>query len=181
MPHGSGSRALVLLAASVAVALTAVVLPASGAAQDMPMTTTSYINAGVMQHRFEGSGTNPFFAFRTDYVVSEMSVAELALGYGQPEQDFGRSHFVLAEGQYQLRLPLERFAPYAGMGAGVAMDSPVDGDDGATWAATFSVGAGVRAWVDERMRVRTDVRWRGLGADFHSSSLELTFGLGWRW
>jgi hypothetical protein len=165
---------------AVAAALTASAA-AAGHAQDDPMTLTSSINAGFMSHSLNGSGTNPFFAFRTDYVVSELSVAEFALGYGQPEQDFGRSHFVLAEGQYQIRWPMGRFAPYAGMGAGIIRDSPIDAEPGATWHATFAAGAGVRAWLDPRTRVRTALRLRGIGADFGARSLEWTFGIGWSW
>jgi hypothetical protein len=169
---------VVLALALVAVAGAA---PGEAAAQDMPMTTTSSINAGIMVHRLEGSGSNPFFVFRTDYVVSDLSVADFALGYGQADQDFGRSHFMLAEGQYQVRWPLDRFAPFAGMGAGIVADSPMDDELGTTWSPTFSLGAGVRAWIDETLRVRTDLRLRGIGADFGQSSLEWTFGLGWRW
>jgi hypothetical protein len=172
---GSKLRALVLAAMGLAAA------GGPALAQDMPMTTTSSINAGIMNHRLDGSGTNPFFAFRTDYVVSELSVAEFAVGYGQPEQEFGRSHFVLAEGQYQVRWPVGRLAPYAGMGAGVVMDAPVDSGPATNWSPTFAVGAGLRAWIDERTRARTDIRWRGIGADFNRSSFEWTFGLGWRW
>lgn len=165
------------------VALGAIAAPAPATAQDLPMTLTSSINAGVMWHRLEGTGTNPFFAFRTDYVVSDLSVAEFSLGYGQPAQDFGRSHFLLAEGQYQIRWPFNRFAPYLGMGAGVVADTPVDDVDavGTAWSPTFAAGAGVRTWLDATTRVRADVRWRGIGADFAQTSLEVTFGLGWRW
>jgi hypothetical protein len=155
--------------------------PADLAGQDMVMTSTTSINAGIMAHRLEGSGSNPFFALRTDYVVSDLSVADFAVGYGQPEQDFGRSHFMLAEGQYQIRWPVHRFAPYAGMGAGVVADSPMTDELETRWSPTFSVGAGVRAWVDDTLRVRTDLRWRGIGADFGQTSMEWTFGMGWRW
>ncbi len=178
-------------AAVVVVIAMGFALVAEAAAQDLPMTTVSSINAGLMHHRLDGRGTNPFFAFRTYYVVSELSVAEAAIGYGQPAQDFGRSHFVVMEGQYQVRWPLDRFAPYAGMGAGLIVDSPTGGgqvvpeegvDPSSTsWAPTFALGAGARAWLDERTRVMTDIRWRGIGADFRDSSFELTFGLGWRW
>jgi hypothetical protein len=171
--------------ASAVVALLALpggpVGPAALAGQDMIMSSTTSINAGVMAHRLEGSGSNPFFALRTDYVVSDLSVADFAVGYGQPEQDFGRSHFMLAEGQYQIRWPVHRFAPYAGMGAGVVADSPMTDELETRWSPTFSVGAGVRAWVDDTLRVRTDLRWRGIGADFGQTSMEWTFGMGWRW
>ncbi len=167
--------------AGITVALAAwAVSPAGARAQDLPWTSTSTINAGVMMHRLDGRGTDPFFAFRTDYVVSDRSVAELTLGYGEPEQDSGRSRFMLAEGHYQLQWPVAPFAPFVGMGGGVVGDRPMaEGDT--SWSPTFSVGAGIRAWIDERARIRTDVRWRGVGADFDGTSLEWTFGVGWRW
>jgi len=178
---GAIHRSIILALTGSAIMLAAgAIAPPEARAQDLPMTWTSSINAGVMAHRFDGRGTDPFFAFRTDYVVSDRSVAELTFGYGEPEQDFGRSRLLLAEGQYQLQWPVAPFAPYVGMGAGVVGDRPRDEGE-TTWSPTFAVGAGIRAWIDERARIRTDVRLRGIGADFDGSSLEWTVGIGWRW
>lgn len=147
---------------------------------------TSSFSAGIMWHDWDEDGEeewrrNPFFAFRTDYVVSDLGVVEFGLGYAQPEQAFGRSHFAVLEGQFQIRWPLGDVAPFAGMGGGIARTQPLDEELDSEWNATFTAGVGIRAWLDDRTQIRTDGRYRGVGASFDQTAWEWTFGLGFRW
>jgi hypothetical protein len=151
-------------------------------AQDYPTTLSSYIAAGMTHYDFEQSGSAPFFSFLTNYVLSDLSAAEFGIGYARPEQPWGHSDLWVLDGQFQLRWPVGRFTPFVGMGAGIALDRPVgDVEVARRTDATFTIGAGVRAWLDDRTRVRTDLRYRGIGPTFDRTAFEWTIGLGWVW
>jgi hypothetical protein len=173
--------------AGLAVALLLAGARAPLAAQDPPGTATLSINGGLMRHDVGVAGTDPIFVFRADNVVTDLSVVELAVGYAYPDLGFGRDHFLLGEGQLQLQAPLGRIAPYFGLGGGIVRladeaTGPATAEElVASWRATFGLGAGLRVWLDDRTRVRTDLRFRGIQANFDRTSLEWTVGLGLRW
>lgn len=173
-----GKLGLVLITGSLALAVTA----DNVVAQDHPGTGTTTVNAGLWRYTLDGSGTTGFFALRSDMVFSEMSLLEFSLGYTTPNQRFGRTNLWIAEVSFQAQRPMGRIAPFAGIGAGVALDRPPEGvERDGKLDAIFSLSTGVRAQLDRRTRLRTDIRFRGIDPSFDRRALEWTVGIGWIW
>lgn len=161
----------------LAAALTLFALAAPVSAQDGPRVS---LMAGVSQFDLSGTGDALTTAVRVDGDVTPILLWEAGLGFSFPEQQFDedKTTLMIPEAQVQLQRP-GRFAPYLGIGAGVAFDFRGD-DVGTRVDPTFSGAVGARFDLATQVGLRGELRVRGVGTGFEGSAAEWTLGLTWR-
>jgi hypothetical protein len=149
-------------------------MPAIASAQ-LDRTTVS-ANFGVMQFDLSGTGEAPMFAARLDQELGPIFLGEVGLVYARPNQQFGATtNLFIPEIQLQAQFPA-RFAPYLGIGAGMAFDFREDRFGGTQSNVSVSGAGGVRFWLTDRFGARGELRVRGIGSEFQGSAAEWTLG-----
>jgi hypothetical protein len=161
---------------------TAVVLtlsmPAIASAQSD--RTAVSVNFGVMQFDLSGTGDAPMFATRFDQELGDIFFAEAGFLFARPDQQFGaKTNLFIPEVQLQAQFPA-RFAPYLGVGAGMAFDFRQERFGGTQSNVSVSGAGGVRAWFTDRLGARGELRVRGIGSEFQGSAAEWTLGATFR-
>lgn len=82
--------------------------------------------------------------------------------------------------QVQLQGTSGRFSPYAGLGAGVTVETfEEDVEDDVSFSPSFS--AGLRIALADGAGVRLEGRLNGVGADFRGMYSEITGGISVSW
>jgi hypothetical protein len=158
-------------------AVLAAAVPALARAQraDVVGRPAVSVGGGVFQYDLSGTGTVPMLAARVELPLARYALVEGGVVAARPErQSAGRETFVAPEAQLQLQLPLGRFAPYLGAGAGAALRSGGGRTDS---DLTVSGAGGVRAWLTDRTGLRGELRVRGIGTRFTGSAAEWTLGV----
>jgi hypothetical protein len=133
--------------------------------------------AGVSQFDLSGTGTTGIVGARVEAEVRRWLVAEGALGFFRPVEQFGgRSRYTIPEAQLQVQFPGRAVRPYLGAGGGYVFASGGRGTQG-----TASGAAGLRlALPGAPIDARGELRVRGIGRSFTGSTAEWTLGLGYR-
>lgn len=167
----------------ILAAVVALTLPAAAAGQhDRAHASLMF---GVTEYDLSGVNTSPIYAVRVAGPLRRNLLIEGSLGYVRTDQQGGETDLFLPEVQAQLQGNWDRFSPYIGLGAGVAIDKPRDDDpvfDPETdvdFAPAFSAGVKVR--VARGVGVRVDGRIHGIEADFVGTVSALTGGLTYTW
>jgi len=164
-------------ALAAVLAVLAVGAPAAARAQraDAPRRPAVSVSAGAFQYDLSGTGTVPMLATRLELPLARYALVEGGVAAARPGRQFaGPETFVAPEAQLQVQLPLGRFAPYLGAGAGAALRSAGGRTDG---DLTVSGAGGVRAWLTDRVGLRGELRVRGIGTGFTGSAAEWTLGV----
>ena len=162
-------------------ALVVLVATAPAAAQSRSvMSGAVSLSAGVSQFDLAGTGNAPVVALRGELPLLPALLVEGGVAVARPNQQFaGRSTLVIPEVGMQVQYPA-RVAPYVGVGVGSAIDWRRSADGGIESGVTASGAAGVRAWATQRVGLRGELRVRGIGRGFPSSTAEWTLGAAMR-
>jgi hypothetical protein len=133
--------------------------------------------AGVSQFDLSGTGTAGIVGARLEAEVRRWLVAEGALGFFRPEEQFGgRSRYIIPEGHLQVQFPGRAVRPYVGAGGGYVFAS-----GGRRSRGTASGAAGLRLGLPGApIDARGELRVRGIGRSFSGSTAEWTLGLAYR-
>ena len=162
-------------------ALVAAAAPAAADAQSAAVRRPAVsLSAGAFQFDLSGTGTAPMVAARYEHPLTRYVLFEGGLAVARPEQQFGqKTTFLAPEAQFQLQLPLagDRVAPYIGAGAGAAFDLRDDEFGGTQSELTISGAGGLRAWLNDQVGLRGELRVRGIGSGFEGSAAEWTAGV----
>lgn len=140
---------------------------------------------GVTEYDLSGVSTSPIYAIRVAGPLRRNLLIEGSLGYVRTEQDSGDSDLFLPEVQAQIQGTWDRFSPYLGLGAGIAIDKPRDDDElferetDVDFAPAFSAGVKVR--LTRGVGVRIDGRLHGIEPDFAGTVSALTGGFTYTW
>lgn len=102
------------------------------------------------------------------------------VGYAAVEEDAGTSRLYMPEAQIQARVPLGRFSPFVGAGAGMIVAESYDRRIPTDSDVTFSAAGGATADVTRRMLLLGEVRVRGVGSRMTGATGDLNVGLGYR-
>jgi hypothetical protein len=138
------------------------------------------VNFGLMQFDLSGTGDAPMFAARFDKELGRIFLGEAGFAFARPEQQFGaKTNFFIPEVQLQAQIPA-RFAPYLGVGVGMAFDFRGERFGGTESKVTVSGAGGVRFWFNDRFGARGELRVRGIGSEFSGSAAEWTLGANFR-
>lgn len=117
-------------------------------------------------------------AVRTEFPVGTRALVEFASSWSdvsEPARSEVRSVF---EAQVQLPIRLgEVLTPYFGAGGGIGNVNRVSTADDSGWKGVLSVSTGVRIALAGPLGVVLDARYRGIGAGFTGSHLDVTAGL----
>jgi hypothetical protein len=142
-------------------------------------------NVGAMQFDASGTGTVPVIAVRAGVpLVSSWLVGEANFSFASLDEQFSElgTRVGVAEGQLQVQLPLARFRPYLGAGAGWLHYFNNAAGRPAT-SPTYSGAAGMRVRLSGRFGARAELRLRGwdyqrepTGSNFGASAAEWTAG-----
>ncbi|MSR35744.1 MAG: hypothetical protein EXR95_03725 [Gemmatimonadetes bacterium] len=148
-------------------------------AQEIPPPALALV-AGVAQYDLSGTGTEPFVGLRLDLPMAEFLYAEPGFGY-MTYTSQGGEHVphLSAEVQVQGTLPLGRWRPYVGVGAGGFFDLRKQRGGGELVEPTFSGSGGVRASVVSDLGAHAELRVRGVGKSFAGTIAEWSAGLAW--
>jgi hypothetical protein len=142
--------------------------------------TSVSVNFGVMQFDLSGTGEAPMFAARFDQELGDIFLAEAGFLFARPDQQFGaKTNLFIPEVQFQAQFPA-RFAPYLGIGAGMAFDFRQERFGGTQSNVSVSGAGGVRFWFNDRFGARGELRVRGIGSEFQGSAAEWTLGANFR-
>lgn len=163
-------------------ALTALTLcTAPLAAQSVPVAPAVVLGGGVMQYDLSGTGDAMMWTARVETPWTRVLILEGGAIVAHPGQQFGdTTTFVVIDAQAQLQWPVYVFRPYVGVGPGVALDFRSTADRGTQADLTLSAAAGVRAPLRDRLGIRAELRVRGIGERFTSSTAEWTLAVSWR-
>lgn len=172
-PFASGAAAF---ACAALLTLAALAIRPTPATAQLPIPAVS-IMGGVSQFDLSRTGTAPFGAVRLE-VPFPIIIIEGSLGAFRPkEQDVQRT-YIIPEAQLQWQILPFLVRPYIGVGGG--WFRAVSGPDPHPSDLTGSVSAGVRAGIPLiRAGLRAELRVRGIGSGFGSSTAEWTVGLRW--
>jgi hypothetical protein len=161
--------------AAVVLALS---MPAIASAQSERTAVSA--NFGVMQFDLSGTGEAPMFAVRFDQELGNIFLAEAGFLFARPKQQFGaKTNLFIPEVQLQAQFPA-RFAPYLGVGAGMAFDFRGERFGGTESNVTVSGAGGVQLRFNDRFGARGELRVRGIGSEFSGSAAEWTLGANFR-
>lgn len=168
---------LLVLGSSVALAPRAAL--AQDAVAELPLRHryAAGLVAGASQFDLSGTGTAGIIGARLEAEAQRWLVAEAALGFFRPEEQFGdRARYTVPEAQLQVQVPLRMLRPYVGAGGGWVLASGGRGTRG-----TASGAAGVRLGAPRtRLDARGELRVRGIGRGFSGSTAEWTLGAAYR-
>src|SRR5689334_14976967 len=81
---------------------------------------------GAANWDLSGTGQDVVYGLRVGSPITQYIGWELNVSYFHPTQDFGQSHFIIPELQFQLAKAFSGFTPYLGLGAGASIDKPED-------------------------------------------------------
>ena len=162
----------------VATLLLLLALPTPAAAQQLSLM------AGRAEYDLSGVHTSNVYAVRLGTPVEPVFILEGGLSYIHTRQQFGRTHLWMPEVQLQAQALIGPFAPYLGVGVGVAIDAPEDDPDvllddvfETETDFTSSVSAGIRLGLGEVVGLRVEGRIRGIEIDWVGTVTELTAGI----
>ena len=146
----------------------------------MPLGRSLSASVGITQFDLSGTGAAPIAALRLALPVGSLIVLEPGFSVSRPEQQFGSTTTLLIpELAIQLQVP-RRVAPYVGLGVGVAADFRPESAGGGRYGPSVSGAVGVRAAVSPHAGLLSELRVRGIGTSFGSSTAEWTIGGMWR-
>jgi hypothetical protein len=160
----------------------ALALPATASAQRSPRWSDGHMTlmAGVSVFQRSGNGTMGIYAFRIDMPMYPDLLFEGGLSYAHRGQSQGVSDIFIPGMQMQLQGALGSFAPYAGIGAGLVVETPSGGGSSRTsFSPSFS--AGLRVALSEGAGLRFEGRLNGVGGNFKGIYSEMTGGLSISW
>jgi hypothetical protein len=131
---------------------------------------------GVSQFDLSGTGSTPFAAVRLEVPITAF-ILEGSLGALRPKEQIGTRTYIVPEAQLQWQLFPIVIHPY--LGAGVGWFRAVSGPDPHPNDLTVSASGGVRVNLPfAGLRLRGELRVRGIGPGFTGSAAEWTVGLG---
>ncbi|HSH76635.1 MAG TPA: hypothetical protein VLA09_13185 [Longimicrobiales bacterium] len=136
--------------------------------------------AGVSVFDRSAEGTTGIYAFRVDMPLWPNILLEGGLSYARPNQDPGVDDVFLPGLQVHLQGTAAHLRPYAGLGAGVAVERPSDGGSSDVYFSP-SFSAGMRIVLSEGAGLRFEGRLNAVGADFLGYYSELVGGLSITW
>ena len=137
-----------------------------------------FLGVGAFDYSLREDGRSAMFAGRLERDITNRLIGEGGILYarvGEPGSE-DATNYLVPELQLQAQLKAGRFAPYIGVGAGVALDFR---PDSMHTHATVSTSIGFRAWLSELAALRSEFRVRAVagGRDGGGSSRELVVGL----
>jgi hypothetical protein len=134
------------------------------------------LSFGIVQFDLSGTGSTAIFGARLDRDLQRWLVAEAAVGFFEPYEQFGgRSRYTIPEAQLQAQLPLGSVRPYLGIGGGAVFGS------GRGSTVTVSGATGVRVAIPAtHVDGRAELRVRGIGPSFGASTAEWILGAAYR-
>jgi hypothetical protein len=150
-------------------------LPAAASAQ-----TSVAIYRGTSEYDLSDVDRAATTAIRVTRELSSLFAIEGGASYVELRQDFGQTKVYMPEALLQLQLPIGRFAPYIGVGAGLGIDVPNDSDLRTETDPTFLAAAGVRINLPYNLMLGADGRLRGFETRFTGAGAEASIGLGYR-
>lgn len=161
-------------------------VPPHAAAQQTPSSGPEWydghvsIMAGVSVYDRGGVGTTGAYSLRADLPIYPSVLFEGGLTYIRPGRDEGVADVFIPGIQALLQGTSGRFSPYAGLGAGVLVETRSGGrSTEITFSPSFS--AGVRIGVSEGAAIRVEGRLNAVGADFRGVYSEMGAGLVISW
>jgi hypothetical protein len=137
------------------------------------------ISGGIFNFDLSGTGTTPSLAVTADWPVTARLLIEGGATFARPDQQIGRTTYIIPEAQLQYRWQLGRLMPFVGGGVGAGIDVRNKLLGGTQVDLALSTGGGLRAKITESFGIRGDARLRGFGRSFSGSAAELRAGLFW--
>ena len=136
------------------------------------------VAGGVRLYDGDDGGSATMLAVRTEFPIGTSALLEFASSVsGVPERARSEVRSVF-EAQVQLPIPLgDVLTPYFGAGAGMGNVNRVSTSDDSGWKGVLSVSTGVRVELAGQLGVVLDARFRGVGAEFTGSHIDVTAGL----
>lgn len=158
------------------------------AAQEMddvlPSPSVSAFAGTFTRTDFKGEGTGALFGFRARLPLSSRFVLAPGLSYTSFEVDPPPDDadtdlpFVLIDFQLRYQLPLDPVRPFAGVGAGGAVDFRADRGVSDFVVSTYTGTVGVSWEIGSRTEVTAGVQLRTLDG-FEKTAAETSVGIGW--
>jgi hypothetical protein len=164
---------------AVTIALLALV-SATGAAQRVPGAgyPTLFLGIGAFDYSLRSEGRSAMFAGRIEQELTTHVIGEAGVLYARVTQPGAResNSYLVPEAQLQLQHKVGWFAPYLGVGGGIALDFR---PDSLYSNPTGSASVGIRARLSEDAALRSELRIRGVGGgrEGGGSSRELVVGV----
>jgi hypothetical protein len=149
--------------------------PAAASAQ-----TSVAIYRGTSEYDLSGVDQAATTAIRVTRELSTLFAIEGGMSYVELREQFGQSKVYMPEAMLQLQLPIGRFAPYIGVGAGLGIDVPNDPDLSTNTDPTFLAGAGLRIDLPYNLMLGVDGRIRAFETRFTGTGSEASIGIGYR-
>jgi hypothetical protein len=142
--------------------------------------TSVSIYRGTSEYDLSGVDQATSTAVRLSRDLNSWIVVEGGLSFVELQQQFGHSKLYMPEMLIQLQLPIGRFAPYVGAGAGLGIDVPENNQFSTDTDPTFLAGAGLRVDLPFNLLLGVDGRIRGFTTRFTGSGAEASVGVGFR-
>lgn len=169
-------RYLLVIALVVAVL---VATPSGAEAQSAFVPEAVAVSNGAFNFDLSGTGTTPSVGVSADWPLTNNVLIEGGIVVARPQQQFGRTTYIIPEAQLQYRWQLGRFMPFVGGGVGAGIDFRNELFGGTRTDLALSTTGGLRAKINDSLGVRGEFRLRGFGRDFSGSGAEIRGGLFW--
>lgn len=170
-------RRFSVLSLAFAASLTAA-LPSQAAAQGRVAGPTLTGTLGVMEYDLAGVDVTQEWAMRLDApIIGRAWSAEAGVAWSETIQQGDTVAVIVPEAMVQGQLPLGRFAPFAGIGAGIFIENPQEEQDEASGEFAYVGALGVRARLAGGLGARLEGRVRGVERRMTGSTTTVSAGL----